>query len=387
MLANRILDFFTSLRLTVVCLALALVLVFIGTIAQVKLGLYTAQENYFQSLFVYWTPQGSNFRIPVWPGGYLLGWILLINLIAAHIRRFTFSKKKIGIFLVHAGLILLLLGQFFTEMLQVESHMRLVEGSASNFSEAARRHELAIIDKSDPNSDFVVSIPEALLARGGEIKHPDLPFPVRVHSYWQNSEPLTNTATLSLRQAPPTTKMNDKDVPYTEVEFGGASDKRFKLSAWFSDDHLSSWARRNLEVAVPPGFERFEHNGKSYEVTLRSERYYKPHYIELVDFTHDRYRGTEIPKNFSSRIQLKNPETSETREVLIYMNNPLRYGGETYYQGSFDQFDERVSILQVVRNPSWLTPYVSCILVGVGLTVQFMSHLVGFAKKRKAAAA
>jgi cytochrome c biogenesis protein ResB len=93
--------------------------------------------------------------------------------------------------------------------------------------------------------------------------------------------------------------------------------------------------------------------------------------------------GTEIPKNFSSRVRLKNPDSGEDREVLIYMNNPLRYGGETYYQGGFEPGDT-VSILQVVRNPSWLTPYIACVLVSIGLVVQFMYHLVGFAKKRKA---
>ena len=66
------------------------------------------------------------------------------------------------------------------------------------------------------------------------------------------------------------------------------------------------------------------------------------------------------------------------------MNNPLRYWGETYYQASYDENDPRVSILQVVRNPSWLTPYLSCCLVGLGLAVQFMSHLISFAKRRAA---
>ena len=116
---------------------------------------------------------------------------------------------------------------------------------------------------------------------------------------------------------------------------------------------------------------------------MRPIRYYKGFTIQLLDFTHDRYLGTEIPKNFSSRVRLKNAESGEDREVLIYMNNPLRYGGETYYQGGFEPGDT-VSILQVVRNPSWLTPYIACVLVSLGLVVQFMYHLVGFAKKRSA---
>jgi hypothetical protein len=109
-------------------------------------------------------------------------------------------------------------------------------------------------------------------------------------------------------------------------------------------------------------------------------RYYKPYRVRLLDFTHDVYKGTDTPKNFSSRIQLTNAEKAENREILIYMNNPLRYGGETYYQGGFEKGD-KTSILQVVRNPVWLTPYLSCTLVGVGHVVQFLSHLIGFARR------
>jgi len=49
-------QFFTSLKLTVVCLGLATLLVFVGTIAQVEQGLYQAQDRYFRSFFVYWSP-------------------------------------------------------------------------------------------------------------------------------------------------------------------------------------------------------------------------------------------------------------------------------------------------------------------------------------------
>jgi len=41
--------------------------------------------------------------------------------------------------------------------------------------------------------------------------------------------------------------------------------------------------------------------------------------------------------------------------------------------------------LQVVRNPSWLTPYAGCIMVAAGLVTQFMIHLVGFVSRRKTA--
>ena len=81
---------------------------------------------------------------------------------------------------------------------------------------------------------------------------------------------------------------------------------------------------------------------------------------------------------------LDRPDTGEKRSIDIYMNAPLRYAGETYYQAGFDP-DDHGTILQVVHNPSWLTPYFSCVLVGVGLVVQFCTSLFGFAFKRRTA--
>ena len=129
--------------------------------------------------------------------------------------------------------------------------------------------------------------------------------------------------------------------------------------------------------------QKLTYNGHTYELRLRLERFYKPFTIHLLEFKHDKYPGTDIPKNFSSRVRLQRSDTGEDREVLIYMNNPLRYSGETYYQASFDP-DDQGTVLQVVHNPTWLTPYFSCVLVGIGLMIQFFSHLIDFARKRKA---
>jgi hypothetical protein len=41
--------------------------------------------------------------------------------------------------------------------------------------------------------------------------------------------------------------------------------------------------------------------------------------------------------------------------------------------------------LEVVTNPSWLTPYLAVIMVGLGLIIQFGMHLIGFATKRRTA--
>jgi cytochrome c biogenesis protein ResB len=114
---------------------------------------------------------------------------------------------------------------------------------------------------------------------------------------------------------------------------------------------------------------------------MRQRRFYKQFALTLLDFAHDRYAGTDIPKNFSSRVRLVDLERNENREVLISMNDPLRYRGFTFYQSGFDN-DDKTTILQVVKNPAMLLPYIACGLVALGLLVQFSMHLLGFMRKR-----
>ncbi len=404
MLLDRTVRFLTSLRLTVFCLACALVLVFAGTLAQVHLGLYVTQERYFHSLFVFWTIPGTSWSVPVWPGGYLLGAVLLVNLIAAHIKRFDLSRKKVGLFLIHAGLILLFVGQFLTETFQVESFMRLEEGETKNYTESSRKNELAITDVSSPDRDQVTAIPESRLAERGEIQLPNLPFRIRVKEYFPNSSPAPAMASVAgnihrieatqgigqrLRFQPreATTKTDESNFPAALVEVLAANGSlgSWIVTTWFQYPGDLKRMMGGQLASLLDAPQEFTLDNRKFQLSIRPVRYYKPYSISLLDFTHKRYNGTEIPKDFSSKIRVQNPAKSEDREVLIYMNNPLRYEGETYYQGGFLPGDT-VSILQVVRNPAWLTPYFSCTLVGIGLTVQFLMHLFGFAKKRSVVA-
>ena len=394
------LNFLTSLRLTVVLLGLALIVVFVGTLAEVRMGLYDAQAEIFRSFFVHWTPPGTHLRIPVFPGGWLIGLVLLMNLLAAHIKRFQFSRKKAGIFLIHAGLIFLLAGQFLTERFQIESKMRLPVGATMNYAEDSRNRELAVIDVTSPEHDSVVSIPEEVVAQGGEFHPAGLPFALRVKTYFANSTPAGPMSgggeklkasrgigrQLLFTALAETKRMDDENRPTALVEVvdGKNSLGDWTVSYWLAKPPLAAELQAEFggllkEPLTEP--QKFEVAGHTYEMALRPVRYYKPYSITLLEFKHDIYPGTDIPSNFSSKIHLRDPARGEDRDVLIRMNAPLRYAGDTFYQASFEEGD-RVSILQVVRNPAAITPYVACGLVAAGLITQFLMHLFGFARKR-----
>ena len=163
-LIDRLVKILTSLRLTVVLLAFAIIIVFIGTLAQVDEGLFNAQSRYFRQ----WIILGADLfghKIPlVFPGGYLVGTLLLLNLLAAHIYRFQLTIKKLGIQLAHAGVILLLVGQLATDMLARETQLRLVQGQTKSYSESPRNYELAVITDAGGGLEKVVAIPGKRIA-------------------------------------------------------------------------------------------------------------------------------------------------------------------------------------------------------------------------------
>ena len=69
-------------------------------------------------------------------GGYPIGTVLPAwNLICAHVYRFKMGWRKTGIWIVHAGLILLLLGELVSGLVQRDFQMRLdEEARRKNFS-------------------------------------------------------------------------------------------------------------------------------------------------------------------------------------------------------------------------------------------------------------
>jgi len=390
MSARRLVDLLCSMKLTIGCLIAALVLVFVGTLAQVHYGAHLVQERFFQSTFVWWPMESSGgFAVPVFPGGHLIGAVMLVNLVAAHLRRFRLNWRHLGIHLIHGGLIVMLAGGLFTDLFAVESFMRLGPGDALNYSQHAANVELAVISEKAPEFDQVTAIPESRLRRGGVIEHRSLPFRIVVEHFYRNArlemagqsgsgKPLADQgigAGVVVTERPRATAMDERDLKAASIRIepipqaGQAAPK--PLGTWLVSEALGA-----------P--QRFSCAGGSWRIALRLQRFYKPYTLTLQRFTHETYAGTDIPKNFASHVTLIDPERAVKRDVLIYMNHPLRYRGETFYQSGFEKGDQ-ATILQTVHNPTFVAPYIACIVIGAGLLIQFSRHFVGFSRGKKAA--
>src|SRR5208283_1867612 len=171
-------------------------------------------------------------------------------------------------------------------------------------------------------------------------------------------------------------------------DWSGDSGLVLNVRNQFAQQMGATMAQKIAADLVAP--QSIEVAGTNFTFTMRPARVIHPFSLTLLKATHTVYPGTDIPKDFRSRVRIDNPQAGEKREVEISMNHPLRYGGYTYYQYQMDagQMAEQAghtpsSVLQVVRNPGWLTPYIGCAMVGAGLVIQFLFHLVGFVAKQK----
>ncbi|MEN1679394.1 MAG: cytochrome c biogenesis protein CcsA [Planctomycetota bacterium] len=293
--------------------------------------------------------------------------------------------KRGGMVLLHGGIVLMMVGEAITGFMAEEATMRIDEGQTVNYAYDIREAELAFTDASNPDEVRVTVIPQSLIARaagGAPIGDAALPFDVRVeefniHSRLFNARPKEeNPATKGVglqviaQPAAPVSGVDNEEV--------NVASTYVELLSKETGESLGTYLGHNFhdqEQAVDAG-------EKTYGMELRYKRVYKPYSVKLHDFSFTRYPGTEIAKDFRAEVRLIDPSKSVDRDVAIWMNNPLRYGGDTLYQSRFDQRSEETTYLQVVTNGVWLVPYLSCQIVLVGMLWHFGQSLQTFARRR-----
>ncbi len=416
--ARKVLKPIASLQFTVVLFALSMVLVFFGTVAMTKAGLWTIVDQYFRSGIVwiefdlirqfgivFWDPAWKQsepwpYAFP-FPGGWTIGAAMLANLVAAHLVRFKLTWKRSGIILLHAGVILLMIGELLTGLYAVESTMSLKIGEKSNFLDVTREFEIAIVDPSDKDRDSTTVVPMRYFQKPGVVQHESLPFDLEVVAYWPNS------SAEQYRSRPEGefvySTANGSWFRFTEkaeglgVDTESRSDTPCVIVRALDKQSGKEIAKHFLSLWFYPNFDRNKRfyefadrtvtfGGKTYWLMLRHKRVFRDYTIELQKFEHGKYPGTEIARDFASTVVVRDKDGGDGREARIWMNNPLRLGDDSLYQHQFFPGDSG-TVLQVVENRGRLIPYISCILVTLGMLVHFGIRLTGFLNKPKAVAA
>ncbi len=313
-------------------------------------------------------------------------------------------KKRAGIVLLHAGIAVLMAHELYTAVTAEESQMSIAEGETVQYSYDIRESELVLMDHSGNTQDRVVAIPDSLLRKVAKspagsperrIEHEKLPVDLRLLAYYRNSalqsvdrgDPLRATQgaglTIAGREIADVSGLGGGvDVPSVYVElFQKGTEK--SLGIYLLSSHFDASVSRGAMIAKY-GEQSVEGEGHSLTLGMRFRRDYKPYSIELIDFQFNKYIGTNKAKDYSSQVRLRDHENGADIRYKIWMNNPLRYRGETLYQADWHHETEAGTILQVVKNESWMMPYVACALVGIGMAVHFSLILVRFLRRRVA---
>ncbi|MCA9015865.1 MAG: cytochrome c biogenesis protein ResB, partial [Planctomycetaceae bacterium] len=308
-------------------------------------------------------------------------------------------KKRAGIVLLHGGVGLMMLSELLVGTMAVETQMTISEGETANYVHDIRTIELAIIDQTDPEHDQVTVIPKSILLAKQQqvVSDPKLPFDYELVKYYPNSS-IRKISSLTPEEQKlaenPATGGIGKDwiaLPArsaTGTDTGGAVDTPaayIKVIDKKTSDSLGVYLV-SLEMALQEIGEQVVVDGKPYQLYLRFKRTYKPYSVKLIDVRKDDYAGTSTVMNYSSDIQLVDPSTNVDREIKIWMNNPLRYSGETFYQSGYHadpRTGKEMTTLSVVTNMGWMIPYVSCMIVAVGMLYHFMITLLRFLDRRE----
>lgn len=338
----RFFYFFSSLKFAVINLSLMMALVIIGTLIDSQIIHFGLQESVFQSFFIYWIPKDLNVKIPIFPGGYLLGGLLLINLLCSTLSNLKMFWEKLGIHLIHGGIIFLIVGETLGGIFSSETLLPIQQGTKKNYTVDFRKNELVIVcdganDLHSESKVIEIEFPEAEMIKGNILKDIGLPFSILVKNVVKDKE----------------------DETEAQFELLDSEGKCLAGSELF--------IRGAKEIS-------FEHAGHSYQFFIRPSLIRLPFWIELAAFEQERYPGTNIPKLFSSTINIYSNEGKLIRSAVISMNNPLRFNRLTFFQSGFRGDNE--SILKVVSNPISFSPYLFSYLIIMGFIYQFMRRFV-----------
>ncbi|MBN2703973.1 MAG: cytochrome c biogenesis protein ResB [Pontiellaceae bacterium] len=302
-------------------------------------------------------------------------------------------RRRAGLVLLLGGFLFLLIGAIASSRLSEEFTLTLEKGETIDFLDSSRHYELAVVDSSLAEE----TIRDRQLKRETLVALKKMPFDIKVHRYMPNSSrpmPLGQIDPSIIPEYPDYHGIGSEffvvecarepgadPAPAVDVELidraGGKSLGRYLFSLWFYPNFTQR--QLNFHSLVEVG-------GKQYRICLRPRREGlrdakgNPFSITLLDFVHENYEGTQMPKQYSDRIQLVNEGAGLDRELQIRMNNPLRYARFTFYQ--FDTLPGgKGPVLLVVRNGARRIPYLSCMLMLAGLLIQFAGEMRGYFRR------
>ena len=313
-----------------------IVLLVMGTIAQKDIGLYMAQQLYFSS-FIIWF--GNILPLP---GGYLTLIFISVGLISKLFLD-KWKWQRLGTFTIHLGALLLLFGGFLTAQFSSEGFMVIKEGQSSDFITDYHGLELVITDKQGNMAMFS----DKSFKQSKALKSEAIPFSIEIIEFCKNCEIDAKGGLVALPNA----------IKSEENRAGISIDIDGEALIIMED------------MPTPPII-------LNHKIELRHKRTKLPFSIKLLDFEKQIHQGTSMARSYRSDVILQ--DNGLEWRSRIQMNAPLRYKGYTFYQSSFIDGGANAAdttVLAVVKNIGRLFPYISSIIMCIGLLIHLAQRL------------
>lgn len=386
-LVGSVFALLSSLELAVVLVVYLGILTWLGTLAQVELGLYRTQQIYFEGWFV--PILGGVLRIP---GAYPVMALMCVNLLFGGIARLNWNWRNAGVLVTHIGIALLFAQGFVKMHYSTSGHLTLYEKQQGSSFVSFHDWEIALYQQDGETVRERISPASAFKAASGVVPavigSPELPFVIEVRHFHENTTPLPKGPMVQ-------TTMPVVNGVFLQVD-AQAPERERNIAGCYAAIRGSA-DNSMLAEGVLWGLSRdqrrypftFEVNGQRWGLDLRRVTQDLPFTVKLDRFVRVTYPGTELPKEFSSYVTVTDAG-GDSESSHIYMNAPLRKDGYVMYQASWGP--ERggppyFSQFEVARNPSDRWSILSCAVIGIGMTIHFLRKLLNYIRSENLKAA
>ena len=335
----------------------------VGTVTQKEIGILAAEQRYFSSYFYV-----LGF-IPL-PGGLTLITILFFNLLAKFLFRSEWSWAKSGTILAHFGVLVLILGGGITYATSHEGYVMVGEGKATDTIEDY--HQRVFVVKE--GDKIIYEAPFKTLKEGQVITPINTPLSITLAEVCYNCGISRRPESEQEGWTSPGQfmKLSDKDNdPTDEKNMAGVE---FHVTGTGDGDG------KYLTFDKFPKPPQIDVKGVTYTMAVERAKRHLPFTLLLEEFKQGFHPGTDMARSYQSKLIVKDGEISWP--VLIEMNEPFRYRGYTFYQSSFDISGKTpYTILTAVENKGRIFPYISTIIIALGLILHISLRIAGRRKQ------
>jgi hypothetical protein len=296
----------------------------------------------------------------------LLG-LLGLNVLAAMLSRWPWSKHHVGFLLAHVGILLVLMGSVVSLFRGLDSNMALYEGETSDRVTLRDRSLQVRIPALGVGATFPVRFEKQPPRAGREARFalPGSDVVLVARDYRPHVEITESSGGRSVIPRTPPAK-EERRQPAVLLQLEGKTARS-----------EPTWVVWGEQTGVAFG-------GQPVSLAYRSPEAALPFQVTLIRFNNESYPGSRMAATYESTVRIDDPEQGSF-ETLVSMNHPLHHRGYIFFQSSFVEGRPMLSIFSVARAPGLPLVYLGTTLIGVGII--WMFYVKPWLARRQAAQA